>query len=95
MPITPPINVMIAMCRTWLLVSGPLSRATWFPFTSMLNGPNLISADFGPRHVAGHRANRQPDKQKHDQVGTSQHDYAASAASFLPFSTASSMVPTM
>ena len=57
--------------------------------------------DFGgfrPSEVAGKRADEKPDNHEYDQRVRSSpvhHDYAASAASFLPFSTASSMVPTM
>src|SRR5262245_35353989 len=51
---------------------------------------------FRPGPVTGQTADQQPDQQKRKQVESPQHwFYAASAASFLPFSTASSMVPTM
>ena len=48
-PMAPPIAVKIAICCTWLLVSGPPPRALSLLRTSMLSGPSLISVDSSGR----------------------------------------------
>src|SRR5215510_6816456 len=55
-----------------------------------------LGSFFRAGHVTGQTADQQANHQESKQVGSPRHSvYAASAASFLPLSTASSMVPTM
>src|SRR5690242_650607 len=80
-----------------------LTAGDWPAATSSLVAANLNAqwpefelSRFRARHVTSETANHQPDQQKRNQVRAPLHcPYAASAASFFPFSTASSMVPTI
>ena len=76
----------------WLLVTESPGAAVWSVCTSIEIGPSLISADCGRVRNPIKPADQKADDQQND-LGV--HGYAASAASFLAFSTACSMVPTI